>query len=263
MVSLLKPVVDVDDVDGDGDIAESLMRVTEVDLSMQGLTGGLADAWADLDELTLLDLSDNSLEGTVPRSVWAFFDDKIAEDGLNLGDNPTAMLEPSPALNLKAVVTKEAAGTTQVALTWDDIGWYTSSEMGSALDVGARTTHNFKYRRLTGVNADDEETWGKYMPVAVSDTTTKDRSSADDSMGASGSDTYSFQVVTVKTTYVDSDGDVDAEADAPVVKESEASRIDVVGPQTLTADNPYSLPVAVAYTAASSSDEDKLTDDEA
>ena len=188
----------------------------------------------------------------------AFFDDKIAEDGLNLGDNP--MLEPSPALNLKAVVTKEAAGTTQVALTWDDIGWYTSNEIGSDTDTGERTTHKFKYRRLTEVNSDGVETWGEYMDIAVG-TTKGDRSSAPAS-GLVVADTYSFQVVTVKTTFPANDDatpDVDESATATSTVESEVSQIDVVGPQTLTAKSMYSLPVKVAYTAALSSDEAKLT----
>ena len=67
-------------------------------------------------------------EWTVPRSVWAFLDDKIAEAIPHLDGNP--MLEPSPALNLRAVVTKiEAddtdAGKTMVTLSFDNI-WYTT-----------------------------------------------------------------------------------------------------------------------------------------
>ena len=140
--------VSVDDVNDAADVTE--MRVIEVDLSMQGLTGGLADAWADLDELTLLDLSDNSLEGTVPRSVWAFFDDKITDvANLNLDGNP--MLEPSPALNLKAVVTKNS--DAQVALSFDNI-WYTT-------EVAA---HEYRYSADGGTNwgpndAEDSDGW--------------------------------------------------------------------------------------------------------
>ena len=60
--------------------------------------------------------------------MWAYLDEAIEEEiDLNLDGNP--MLEPSPALNLKAVVTKVAegddAGKTQVALSFDNI-WYTT-----------------------------------------------------------------------------------------------------------------------------------------
>ena len=247
--------VTVDEVDDGDPDTDDVMRVTAVELPTQGLTGKLADEWADLDALTILDLSDNGLTGTVPRSVWAFFDDKIAEDGLNLGDNP--MLEPSPALNLKAVVTKEAAGTTQVALTWDDIGWYTSNEIGSDMDTGERTTHKFKYRRLPEVNSDGVETWGEYMDIAVG-TTKGDRSSAPAS-GLVVADTYSFQVVTVKTTFPANDDatpDVDESATAISTVESEVSQIDVVGPQTLTAGSNYPLKVNAEYSLAGSLNED-------
>ena len=43
-------------------------------------------------------------------------------------------------------------------------------------------------------------------------------------------------------------------------QESEASQIDVIGPQTLTAENPYSLPVAVAYTSPGTSGNTDLLD---
>ena len=87
---------------------DQVERVTEVDLSMMELTGELHAEWAKLSALTSLDLSDNGLTGPVPRSVWAFFDEKIGEGFLILDGNP--MLEPSPALNLKAVVSKVAEG---------------------------------------------------------------------------------------------------------------------------------------------------------
>ena len=63
-------------------------------------------------------------------------------------------------------------------------------------------------------------------------------------------DTYIYQVRSVKT---------DGGATDDTVTRSESSRIDVVGPQTLTAKSMYSLPVKVAYTAAMSSDVAKLT----
>ena len=63
---------------------------------------------------------------------------------MNLSGNPD--LSPAPALNLMAVVTKEDEGTTEVALSWDDIGWYTSNENADAT-FGPVTTHKFKYRR--------------------------------------------------------------------------------------------------------------------
>ena len=93
---------------------------------MQGLTGGLADAWADLGnaELTLLDLSGNNLEGTVPRSVWAFFDDKITDErNLNLDGNP--MLEPSPAALRPEGWRLPRTPARQVTLSFDNI-WYTT-----------------------------------------------------------------------------------------------------------------------------------------
>ncbi len=96
----------VDDVgDLDDDDTTEVMRVTEVDLPDESLTGELADEWADLTALTTLDLSGNSLEGAVPRSVWAFF------DGLELDLSGNPDLDPSPTLGLTAVVTKGDSGT--------------------------------------------------------------------------------------------------------------------------------------------------------
>ena len=118
--------VTVDEVDDDDDdTTPDVMRVTGVVLNAEGLTGKLVAAWADLTALEGLDLGGNDLNGTVPRSVWAYLDEAIEEEiDLNLDGNP--MLEPSPALNLKAVVTKVAegddAGKTQVALSFDNIG---------------------------------------------------------------------------------------------------------------------------------------------
>ena len=158
---------------------------------------------------------------------------------------------PSPALGLTAVVTKGEAGTDVALDGWDNIGWYTNSETDFDADMGARTTHKFKHRHST-----DGETWGDYSEIAIAGAA---KGSVTVSvMGLDASDVYSFQVVTVKTTYVDSNNDGDV--DAPVVKESAASQIDVVGPQTLTAENPFSLPVAVAYSLASSDDTAILED---
>ena len=132
-------------------------RITAVDLSSLELTGSLADEWADLTALTTLNLSDNGLSGTVPRDVWNHLHE-LAAGELNVSGNPD--LSPAPALNLMAVVTKEDGGTTEVALSWDDIGWYTSNENAAADD--AVTRHIFKYRHST-----DGETWDGYIEVAV------------------------------------------------------------------------------------------------
>ena len=251
--------VTVEDVDhDDDDTTPEVMRVTEVSLTNEELTGTLADAWADLDELIALEISGHSFEdnavttdvdeshdgltGSPSRSLWAFLS---GLETLDLSGNPD--LAPSPALNLTAKVTKGEAGT-DVALDWDDIGWYTSEEAGFDADMGARTTHKFKYRHST-----DGETWDDYSEETMLGTV-KGMLSVDVE-GLDASDIHSFQVVTVKTTYVDSDndGDVDADDDAPVVKESEVSQIDVVGPQTLTADSNYTLPLrdGVSYKEAS------------
>ena len=57
--------VTLDDVDDDGDTAtDDVMRVTEVSLIDGMLTGTLADDWADLDELTALEISGHSFETT-------------------------------------------------------------------------------------------------------------------------------------------------------------------------------------------------------
>ena len=246
----------VDLVDDDDADTDDVMRVTAVELPMQGLTGGLVSAWVDLTALEILDLEGNGLSGTVPRSVWAFFDEKI-EDNLNLDGNP--MLEPSPALNMSVVVSKipadqTDAGKTMVTLSFDNI-WYTT-------EVAA---HEYRYKvnkegASWGPNdAEDSNGWMSLdtgCPTLIDGLCPKLDSNNDDarsrvmvpSAALPDSDTYIFQVMSVKT---DSGDDT--------VKRSESSQIDVVGPQTLTAENPYSLPVAVAYTAASSSDEDKLT----
>ena len=201
------------------DATDTNQRVTAVSLTNGELTGTLAPEWADLDKLTLLnisghdftdpnptdadgDTSHDGLTGSPSRSLWAFLGGLTT---LNLSGNPD--LAPSLALGLTADVTKGESGT-DVALSWDNIGWYTNSETRAAATTGERTTHKFKYRRLTGVNADGDETWGEYEDVAVGTAVTKERSSAD-AMKLLAADTYSFQVVTVKTTYVDSDNDGD------------------------------------------------------
>ena len=238
-----------------GTAPDLVLRVTAVELADSELTGSLSAEWANLKALETLDLSGNNLSETVPRSVWERFHMLAADVNLMVQGNPN--LSPAPPLNLTAVVTKEAAGTTQVALTWDDIGWYTSNEIGSDTDTGERTTHKFKYRRLTEVNSDGVETWGEYTDIAVG-TTKGDRSSAPAS-GLVVADTYSFQVVTVKTTFPANDDatpDVDESATATSTVESEVSQIDVVGPQTLTAGSNYPLKVNAEYSLAGSLNED-------
>ena len=249
-------------VESVGTVPDQVDRVTEVDLSSFNVNdpriteGTLSAEWVKLTALTTLNLSDNGLTGPVPRSVWAFFDEKI-EDNLNLDGNP--MLEPSPALNMSVVVSKipadqTDAGKTMVTLSFDNI-WYTT-------EVAA---HEYRYKvnkegASWGPNdAEDSNGWMSLdtgCPTLIDGLCPKLDSNNDDarsrvmvpSAALPDSDTYIFQVMSVKT---DSGDDT--------VTRSESSQIDVVGPQTLTAENPYSLPVAVAYTAASSSDEDKLT----
>ena len=93
-----------------------------------------------------------------------------------------------------AVVTKEDEGTdSRSRSAWDDIGWYTSDENADAT-FGPVITHEFKYRHST-----DGETWVDYIEVTMLDTTVKGSASADVTE-LPVSDTYSFQVVTVKTT---------------------------------------------------------------
>ena len=236
--------VTVADVDG-------IMRVTEVDLKDEGLTGKLADEWADLTALTVLDLSGNGLTGTVPRSVWAFLDEKIGEDALNLDGNP--MLEPSPALNLKAVVTKNSDAQVAVALSFDNI-WYTT-------EVAA---HEYRYSADGGDSwgPDDDEDSDGWMSMDTGCDTYCDK--LDDaatpmrlremitSTPTENVDTYIYQVRSVKTT--------DGGATDDTVARSESSRIDVVGPQTLTAKSMYSLPVAVAYTSPGTSGNTDILD---
>ena len=215
------------------------MRVTAVELPDEGLAGSLSAEWANLTALTFLDLSDNGLSGGVPREVW------MRLHGLEEGEfvvigNPD--LSPAPALNLMAVVTKEDEGTTEVALSWDDIGWYTSNENADA-NVGPTTTHKFKYRHST-----DGETWGDYREVTMLDTV-KGRASADVTE-LPASDTYSLQVVTVKTVLTDENDPAtptDATDDTVTTKESEVSQIDVIGPQTLTATFDHPLELKVKY----------------
>ena len=258
--------VTVTDVDDDANVTEN--RITAVERPDESLGGTLAREWADLTALTTLNLSGNSLSGTVPRDVWAFLDEKIGEDGLNLDGNP--MLKPSPALNLKAVVSKVAtgddAGKTQVTLSFDNI-WYT-------MEVAA---HEYRYSADGGTNwgpndAEDSDGWMS-MDTGCEDTTQTPAVSAlcDKLDGATDpmrkrqlidpiivdvSDTYIIQVRSVKVV-TDDMGNQDAADDVTTTKKT-MSQLDVVGPQTLTAKNMYSLPVAVAYTSATSGDDTVL-----
>ena len=76
-------------------------------------------------------------------------------------------------------------------------------------------------------------------------------------------DTYIIEVRARKSTQEDGD-DVNTtfgdEGDPSNVQDSEASQLDLVGPQTLTAENMYPLTVAVAYSSAVSGDDTKLDD---
>ncbi len=252
--------VELVDHDGDPD-TDMVMRVTAVELSDELLTGTLTDDWADLTALTSLDLSDNNLEGTVPRSVWAFFDDNLA-DAANLMLDGNKDLKPSPALGLSAVVSKIAAdqtdaGKTMVTLSFDNI-WYTT-EVAS---------HEYRY------SADGEDSWGPndaedsdgWMSMDTGCDPPCGKLDGDDarvripitSTPTEDVDTYIYQVRAVKT---DLGADTAVTTDDTVMR-SEISRIDVVGPQTLTAESMYTLPVAVAYTSATSGDDTVLDNPE-
>ena len=174
--------------------------------------------------------------------------EKIADGSLNLDGNP--MLEPSPALNMSAVVSKIAAdqtdaGNTMVTLSFDNI-WYT-------LEVA---NHEYRYSADGGTEwgpneAEDSDGW---MSMDTGCVTLCDKLDGDDarvrititSTPAEDVDTYIYQVRSVKST---------TDTETPPVTtpvKGAASQIDVVGPQTLTAESMYSLPVAVAYTSATS-----------
>ena len=249
-------VDDVGDLDDD-DTTDMVMRVTAVDLPDESLTGKLADEWADLTALTTLDLSGNSLEGAVPRSVWTFF------DGLELDLSGNPDLDPSPTLGLTAVVTKGDSGT-DVELSWNHTGWYTNNESTADPTV----THSYQYKCPACEDTDWQAPTVTYTDadgtaIATDAAAAKGTRAKFDVSDLDSADTYIIEVRAVKTTVtLDDVGTTGVDESATNPQESEASTLNVVGPQTLTADSMYTIPVAVAYTSATSGDDTVLDNPE-
>ena len=162
-------------------------------------------------------------------------------------------MAPSPPLGLTADVTKQEDGKTAVALTWDDIGWYTSDENTDAT-FGPVIKHKFEYR-----HSSDGGTWSDYSEVTMLGTAKGSASTTVMELPATAN-THSIQVVTVKTTVTADDPDttgVDESATNP--QTSEVSQIDVIGPQTLTNGLEYTLmELGVDYTVDEAPDADVL-----
>ena len=154
------------------------------------------------------------------------------------------MLEPSPALGLSAVVSKIAAdqtdaGKTMVTLSFDNI-WYTT-EVAS---------HEYRYSADGGTNWGPNDAEGSDGWMSMDTGCDPPCDKLDDaatsmrlremipSTPAEDVDTYIYQVRSVKT---DLGADTAVTTDDTVTR-SEISQIDVVGPQTLTAESMYTLP---------------------
>ena len=218
-------------------------RITRVDLGDRDLSGRLALEWADLTGLTALDLSDNRLSGTAPYDAWAFLD---ALETLNLDGNKD--LRPSPPLNLVAEVSKTADGEPQAALSFHSV-WYT-------LEVAR---HEYRY------SADGGASWGPnaaegsdgWTPVASGCVNSGAPVLCNKDDGANPparnrvvigpvalprSNAYVFQARAVKETSDDTE--------ETQVTRSQASQIDVVGPQVLTAESDFLLELGAAYRVA-------------
>ena len=255
-------------IDQVGEAPNQEYRITRVNLSGQDLSGKLAPEWAELTALTSLDLSgnrlgkdDNGVAVPFPLSVQTFLDNLEA---VNLDDNRDLL--PSAPLQLSAAATKTAGGEPQVTLSFDNV-WYT-------LEV---SKHEYRYSVNGGStwgpdNAVDNGGWmtaatGCTDPTDSAETPGIDQGtpvlcdkddggtppvrnrSSIESGALPKSDTYVFQVRAVKSTPYDSDEDGDTDADdTPAVTRSEVSQIDVVGPQTLTAESDFLLELGVTYT---------------
>ena len=278
------------DVDEDATAVE--MRVTAIDLDtgVEGLTGTIAAEWANLTELKSLNLANNNLgqdnEGdsvAVPRSVWEFFDGLEADTdttdgatitpGLNLNGNPNLL--PSPTLNLKAVVTKNSDAT--VALSFDNI-WYTTEYMNPEYRYSDDGGDSWGPADSEDGTADSEKGWMAatgtlcYVDSAADPLVRSlcskldaDNARSRDSITVTPEedvDTYIFEVRWVKEveTVEDDPGTTDINEREATTTKSTASRLDVVGPQTLTAGSMFSLKVAEAYTNTASDATDKLPD---
>ena len=254
-----------------GDAPNQEYRITRVDLSNEDLSGELAPEWAELTALTSLNLSgnrlgknDNGMAVPLPLSVQTFLDNLKA---VNLDDNRDLL--PSAPLQLSAAATKTAGGEPQVTLSFDNV-WYT-------LEV---SKHEYRYSVNGGVtwgpdNAGDNGGWmtaatGCTDPTDSAETPGIDQGTPvlcdkyDDvtppardritieSGALPKSDTYVFQVRAVKETpYVDDKGTPNDDSDDTneiQTTRSEVSQIDVVGPQTLTAESDFLLELGVMYT---------------
>ena len=251
-----------------GEAPNQEYRITRVDLSGQDLSGKLAPEWAELTALTSLNLSgnrlgkdDNGVAVPLPLSVQTFLDNLEA---VNLDDNKDLL--PSAPLQLSAAATKTADGEPKVTLSFDNI-WYT-------LEV---SKHEYRYSVNGGSTwgPDNATGSGGWMTAATGCTDPADSAatpsidpgapvlcdkddggtppvrnrSSIESGALPKSDTYVFQVRAVKSTPYDSDEDGDTDADDTLaVTRSEVSQIDVVGPQTLTAESDFLLELGVTYT---------------
>ena len=232
--------------------ADTVMRVTAVDLNGQGLTGPLADEWADLTALTSLDLSDNGLTETVPRSVWERFN---GLDAGNLMLDGNADLKPSPTLTLKAAAIRNTDGDPEVALSWDSVWWYSLEVTG--YEYRYSTNGGTTWAPNTAENSDGwQEASGLSAPNLV---TTKPTAQVTlpSPTDLPSSNNYIFETRAVKTDLGTDTGL--AATDDDTITMSKESRIYVVGPQTVTSKNNYTLTVKTGYMVSGTApDEDTL-----
>ena len=232
--------VRVEDVDTDPNDDVMDYRITEVVLPNRSLTGEIADEWANLTALTTLNLSDNDLSD-IPRSVWERFTN--SPDALDLGNfsiDDNKDLDPAPPLSLTALATKTDDGASEVVLSWSAVGWYT-------LEI---TGHEYRYSIDGGQNwepGEGDDGWMMTEVGASGADLPNAKLAAPVTLTATSlpkADTYVFQVRAVKTD----DGDTPAETGDDTVTRSKESRIDVVGPQTLTEGDEFTLKVKTGYT---------------
>ena len=258
-------------IDQVGEAPNQEYRITRVDLSDADLSGELAPEWAELTALTSLNLSgnhlgkdDNGVAVPLPLSVQTFLDNLKA---VNLDDNRDLL--PSAPLQLSAAATKTADGEPQVTLSFDNI-WYTlevskheyrySVNGGSTWGPDNAVGNGGWMTAATGCTdpANEAETAGidPGTPVLCDKddggTPPVRNRSTIESGALPNSDTYVFQVRAVKETpYMDDKGTPDDSSDdtnETQTTRSEVSQIDVVGPQTLTAESDFLLEMGVTYT---------------
>ena len=239
--------------DPDADDTDTDVRVTQVILPSMLSGGILSPQWADLTALSSLNLSDNNLSGPVPRRVWEFFN---GLDAGNLMLDGNANLEPSPTLTLKAAATKNTDGDSEVALSWDSVWWY-------SLEV---TGYEYRYSTDDGTtwatNTEaDSDGWQEASGLSAPDTLVTPKPTAQVTLPSPtdlpSSNNYIFETRAIKT---DLGADMAPDAtddDTPTM--SGVSRIYVVGPQTVTAKNNYTLTVETGYMVSGTApDEDTI-----